>query len=76
MCIFASGFSDGIDFYGVSTFTRLLKIIGLVCRISSLLQDFFAKETYNLKEPTTCSQSIFGIYSHLTDVYSQVSSLL
>ena len=29
-----------------------VKIIGLFCRISSLLQGSFAKETYNLKEPT------------------------
>jgi len=28
------------------------KIIGLLCRISSLLKGSFAKETYNFKEPT------------------------
>jgi len=32
--------------YGVATISRLLKIISLFCRISSLLQGSFAKETY------------------------------
>jgi len=44
--------------YGVATISRLLKIIGLFCRISSLLQGSFAKETYNLKEPTNGSHPI------------------
>jgi len=35
-----------------------LKIIGLFCRISSLLQGSFAKETYNFKEPTNRSHPI------------------
>ena len=38
--------------YGVATISRLLKIIGLLCRICSLLYGSFAKETYNFKEPT------------------------
>jgi len=38
--------------YGVATISRLLKIIGLFCRILSLLQVSFAKETYNFEEPT------------------------
>jgi len=38
--------------YRVATISRLLKIIGLFCRISSLLQGSFAKETYDFKEPT------------------------
>jgi len=41
--------------YGVATMRRLLKIIGLFCRIQSQLQGFFAKETYNFKEPTNRS---------------------
>ena len=32
--------------------SRLLKILGLFCRISCLLQGSFAIETYNLKAPT------------------------
>jgi len=32
------------------------QMIGLFCRISSLLQGSFAKETYHFKEPTTRSQ--------------------
>jgi len=31
-----------------------VNVIGLFCRISSLLLGSFAKETYNFKEPTTC----------------------
>ena len=43
--------------------SRLLKMIGLFCRIQSLLQgsfakETFAKETYNLKEPTNRSHAI------------------
>ena len=38
--------------YGVAMISRLLQIIGLFCRVSSLLQGSFAKETYNFKEPT------------------------
>ena len=47
--------------YGVATVNRLLKIIGLCCRISSLLQGSFAKETCDFKEPTTRSHPI--VYS-------------
>ena len=35
--------------YRVATISRLLKIVGLFCRISSLSQGSFAKETCNLK---------------------------
>jgi len=42
----------------VATISRLLKIIGLFCRISALLQGSFAKETYNFKEPTNRSHPI------------------
>jgi len=45
--------------YGVATISRLLKIIGLFCRISSLLQDSFAKETYQFEEPTDRSHPIW-----------------
>ena len=41
--------------YGVATISRLLKIIGLFCRISSLWYVSFAKETYNFKELTNRS---------------------
>jgi len=44
--------------YGVATISRLLKIVGLFCRIWSLLQGSFAKETYNFKEPTDRSHPI------------------
>ena len=50
--ILEENFLHSRELYGVATMSRLLKIISLFCRISSLLQDSFAKETYNFKEPT------------------------
>jgi len=47
-----------LNTFGVATISRLLKIIGLLCRISSLLKGSFAKETYNFKEPTNRSHPI------------------
>jgi len=44
--------------YEVATISRLLKIIGLSCRISSLSQGSFTKETYYCKEPTNRSHPI------------------
>jgi len=44
--------------YGVATTSRLLNIIGLFCRIWSLLQGFFAQETYHFKESTNRSHPI------------------
>jgi len=38
--------------------SRLLKFIGLFCRILCLLQGFFAKETYVFREPTNRSHPI------------------
>ena len=38
-----------VQWYGVATMSRFPKIIGLFCRILSLLQRSFAKETYNFK---------------------------
>jgi len=49
---------DARDIYAVATISRLLKITGLFCRTSSLLQGSFAKETYDFKEPTSRSQPI------------------
>jgi len=44
--------------YGVAMIGRLLRIMSLFCRISSVLWGSFAKETYNFKEPTTRSHPI------------------
>ena len=41
-----------------ATISRLLEIIGLFCRISSLLYGSFAKETYDFQEPTNRSHPI------------------
>ena len=49
----------------MASFIRLLKIIGLFCRISSLLLGSFATETYNFKEPTNRSHPIqFPSFRH------------
>jgi len=45
--------------YGVATISRLLKMMGLFCKISSLLQGSFAKGIYNFKERTNRSHPIF-----------------
>jgi len=44
--------------YGAASMSRLLKIVGLFCRISSLLKGSVAKENYNSKEPTNGSHPI------------------
>ena len=44
--------------YGVATISRLLKMKGLFCRISSVLYGSFPTETYNFKEPTNRSHPI------------------
>jgi len=44
--------------YVVATISRLLRMIGLFCRRSSLLLGSVAKETYSFKEPTTHSHPI------------------
>ena len=56
--------------YGVATISMLLQITGLFCRIQSLLQGSFAKQTYNLKEPTNRSHPI-GLLQYVA-VYCSV----
>jgi len=48
-----------VNAYGVATMSRRLKITGLFCRLSSLLQGSFAKETYNFKEPTNRNHPVY-----------------
>jgi len=43
---------------GVATISRLLKIIGLFCRILSVLYGSFAKETYHFEESPNSSHPI------------------
>jgi len=57
-------------YYGMATISRLLKIIGLFCRISSLFKGFFAKETYDFKGPTNRSHPIYT--SQRTPPFGQV----
>jgi len=58
----------------VATISRLLQIqiIGLICRMSSLLQGSFAKETCRFKEPTNHSHAIC-VMSHESWVMSLIS---
>jgi len=56
-------------FYGVATISKLLKVIGLFWRISSLLYGSFAKETYDFKEPTSRSHPIV-IYADIARWWS------
>ena len=46
------------DMYGVATISRIDKILGLFCRIASLLWGSFVKEICNLIDPTNISQRI------------------
>ena len=50
--------SRGFLLYGVATISRLLKLIGLFCRIQSLLSGSFANETCHFKESTNRSHPI------------------
>jgi len=56
-------------YYGVATISRLLKMIGLFCRILSLLWVSFAKETYHFKEPTNRSHPIDICLSHIWNIH-------
>ena len=70
---------DSRDFscYWVATISRLLRIIGLFCRIQSFSQGSCAQETYNLKEPTSRSYPIYpytmGWLRSVGSIKSQVS---
>jgi len=43
---------------GVATVSRIDEMIGLFCRMQSLLKGSFAKETYNVIDPTDRSHPI------------------
>jgi len=47
--------------YGVAAVSRIDQIIDIFCRISSLLQGSFAKEPYNLIDPTDRSHPIVSL---------------
>ena len=61
--------------YGVATVIRIDKMIGLFCRILSLLYGSFGKETYNFIDPTNQSHPIAGYYSVLQYVVVCCSTL-
>jgi len=63
------------SWYGVATISRLLEIIGFFCRISSLLQGSFAKETFDFKDPTNRSHPICNGYHADRYVYKIIVCL-
>ena len=69
--VFQRGCLYELSIYGVATVSRIDKMIGLFCRILSLLQISFAKETYNLFDLTNCSHPIGCLYEvdHLSCLY-------
>ena len=50
--------AEETETYGVASISRLLKIVGLFCRRALSKRLYFAKETYNFKEPTNRSHPI------------------
>ena len=46
-----------VTYYGVATISRLLQIIGLFGKRDLEKRQYSAKETYNLKEPTSSAMS-------------------
>ena len=46
--------------YGVTTISRLLKIVGLLCKRALSKRLYSVKETYNLKEPTRINDDTMG----------------
>ena len=59
-------FVTDYNLYGVATVSRIDKVIGLFCRISSLLYGSCAKATYNFIDPTSQSHPIVchkGLFS-------------
>jgi len=57
--------------YALASISRLLKIIGLFRKISSLLLGSFAKETDHFKEPTNgshpiCHETTMSPHSYVT----------
>jgi hypothetical protein len=69
--------------YGVATVSRIDTIIGLFCRIASLVQVCFAKKTYNLIDPTKCSHPIlrehdthFQSFGHGVATVSRIDKII
>jgi len=60
---------DSCGCYGVASVCKLDKIISLFCRILSLLQGSFAKETYNLIDSTNRSRPIYIFYMYFKCVH-------
>jgi len=48
----------------MATSSKLLKNVGLFCRILSLLLGSFAEEIYNFREPTNRSHPIVALFNH------------
>jgi len=70
-----AGKNESYHAYGVATISRLLKIRGRFCRIQSLLEGSFAKETYNSEEPTHRSHPIESVMSRLWTRHVRISDV-
>ena len=57
--------------YGVATISRLLQIIGLFCKRALLKRLYFAKETYDFKEPTNRSHPISACANWKTHINNE-----
>jgi len=68
MFISMSGTRCLLNVYGVATVSRIHKITGLFCRMSSLLQGSFAKPTYNFFVPAN--------HSHPEECTEQIRALI
>ena len=55
----------------MATISRIDKIIGLFCRIASLLWGSFAKETYDFIDPTSISHPIASQMTRVTGIYTR-----
>ena len=53
-----------ISTYGVATISRLLKIIGLLCKRALQKRRYSAKETYDFKKPTNHSHPMTLLHLH------------
>jgi len=58
--------------HGVATVSRIDRITGFFCRISSLLQGSFAKETYNIIDPTNQSHPIVDNFDKCLQICLQI----
>jgi len=60
----------------VATISRLLKIIGLLCKRALLKRPYSANETYNFEEPTNRSHPIATVPSLLLATVNELENFV